>query len=1112
MESKGDLKDRLTAFARRMARGVMYLLLAAICSLSMRASADMEIEHVEVNGVTWAYRVSNGGAEVCCDFAYDFDSYLLFVAIDPLPVGKLAIPSTLDGYPVTSIGDGAFQGCSSLTSLTIPASVTSIGNSVFAGCTRLTSVTIPARVTSIGSCAFEGCPNLRIAVSAGNAIYSSRNGTLRNKSGGSLLAVPSARGDYVIPSGVTRIGDSAFAGCSSLTSITIPAGVISIGSYAFSGCSSLTSLTIPDGVTSIGRYVFEDCSSLTSLTIPASVTGFGDSWFSEGETPLRTVYVEPGDKWRVLGMLEAAEVEVDKITFRELPSLPDGALSVAGFEGVYDGTGKSPECSVKRSYNATVRWQIDGGAWSEEKPVFTDAGSWSVVCRVYVPGYATAIRPVAMVVKPRPVTLTSGSVEELYDGTELTDSEVTVGGDGFVDGEGATFDVTGSQTEAGSSANAFTYTLGDNTKAENYAITVVTGRLTVAKASMGDGEGGKREPGAGALPAGGLSRWDVEVGYDGRGHTVDAAAIAATFAARVDAEPFTVAYAAGDGKGVASGTPPVAAVWAGSPPVYTNAGKYVVWYRVTSTNYEDFVHGARVTVKPRDIANAVVGEIPDIEASENGSPIKPRVALMDGSPNHVTANDYTVGYANNTAAGKARITLTGKNNYTGTKVVTFNILAFLPTPEAPVFTPEDGTVIRGTLTVSIACPTEGAVIRYTTDGSTPNVWSPVYRRFKVDRRTTVKAVAVNARGKVSEVAVAEYALGRCAEPVVDAAETFTGDGGTEVGLTCATEGAEIHYTTDGREPDSSATKYTGPFRVTESCTVKAVAVRSEYFPSPVAVRTITREWPIGEVMGAPGRAFSTDGAAGFHRVVDASAPNGEAMRSGAIGDSAAYGVYSRSILSTVVEGAGRLTFRWRSSCEADDTYEWDHAECAVDGEVVARINGVTAWTTVAVAIAGAGPHTVAWTYLKDEAEAQGEDCVWVAGFAWEPEGGAGGAAQGAEAKVPYAWLREQFPGMGDTPEAYEAKVRETAANGMTVEACYVAGLSATDPEAKFRTAITVVDGRPQVSWEPNLNADGVPRRVYAVWGRASLDSGDWGPVQEGDRFFKVTVSMPTGAD
>ena len=86
-----------------------------------------------------------------------------------------------------------------------------------------------------------------------------------------------------------------------------------------------------------------------------------------------------------------------------------------------------------------------------------------------------------LIISKRVVTLTSGSDEKVYDGTPLTKNKVTVSGDGFVEGEGAEYNVTGSQTKAGSSDNEFTYTLKDNTKKDNYNITVVKGTLTVTK-------------------------------------------------------------------------------------------------------------------------------------------------------------------------------------------------------------------------------------------------------------------------------------------------------------------------------------------------------------------------------------------------------------------------------------------------------------------------------------------------------------------------------------------------------------------------------------------------------------------------------------------------------
>ena len=185
----------------------------------------------------------------------------------------ITIPATVtkDGvkYTVTSIGDGAFERCSGLTSVTIPDSVTSIGDDAFERCSGLTSVTIPGSVTSIGNGAFSYCKGLT-SVTIPGSVTSIGYGAFSECSG--LTSVD-------ILDGVTSIGDFAFVACDGLTSVTIPDSVTSIGDYAFSECSGLTSVTIPDGVTSIGNYAFSYCTDLTSVTIPDSVTSIGNRAF-----------------------------------------------------------------------------------------------------------------------------------------------------------------------------------------------------------------------------------------------------------------------------------------------------------------------------------------------------------------------------------------------------------------------------------------------------------------------------------------------------------------------------------------------------------------------------------------------------------------------------------------------------------------------------------------------------------------------------------------------------------------------------------------------------------------------------------------------------------------
>ena len=143
---------------------------------------------------------------------------------------------------VVSIGYDAFGWCESLTSVTILDGVRSIGNSAFTDCKSLTSVTIPNSVTSIGRGAFSSCASLTgIWAAEGNSHYvSDASGVLFNKDKTTLVQCPGAFAVYTIPGSVTSIGDDAFSGCASLTSVTIPDSVTSIGNYAFSCCGSLT--------------------------------------------------------------------------------------------------------------------------------------------------------------------------------------------------------------------------------------------------------------------------------------------------------------------------------------------------------------------------------------------------------------------------------------------------------------------------------------------------------------------------------------------------------------------------------------------------------------------------------------------------------------------------------------------------------------------------------------------------------------------------------------------------------------------------------------------------------------------------------------------------------
>ena len=290
-----------------------------------------EADTMTVNGIKWNYSVENGKASLESGGCLD-------PTIPKSTSGAITIPSTLGGYPVTSIGEEAFLGCSFLTSVTIPNSVTSIGDKAFYCCRLLTSVTIPNSVTSIGWCAFKDCSSLtsvKIPESVTSIGRGAFEGCKRLADPDGFIIIRGVLYDYcgegkevLIPNNVTSIGAGAFYDCSSLTSVTIPNSVTSIGigafdgcndrlydqktmpgvklvdgwvvgcettlsgdlnltgvrgfaMSAFSGCKSLTSVTIPDSVTSIEDSAFDGCSSLTSVTIPNSVTSIGEYAFRD---------------------------------------------------------------------------------------------------------------------------------------------------------------------------------------------------------------------------------------------------------------------------------------------------------------------------------------------------------------------------------------------------------------------------------------------------------------------------------------------------------------------------------------------------------------------------------------------------------------------------------------------------------------------------------------------------------------------------------------------------------------------------------------------------------------------------------------------------------------
>ena len=945
-----------------------------------------------------------------------------------------------------TIAANAFSWCSGLVSVVVPDGVTSIGSSAFQNCRSLKFVTIPDSVTTIGDKAFLGCDKL-----------ANENGFIIVRD--VLYGYAGTAENVTIPNSVTSIGSSAFSGCAGLTCVSMGDGVRIIGSSAFDGCNSLTNLTIPASVQSVGANAFR-CNQLTDVVFWGDApSGVETAFYSSASCTVKVICESNGWNVNIPGVWNGMRIE----------SLLPWSMVVFDANGGAGGNSSAhtigaalvaPTCS--RTGYSLAGWVPSVDAIVPSSNV-TYAAQWSA--NHYV---------IQFDANGGVLDDDAAVVEVVYDsqyGEMPTPSRAYYGFLGWF-----TSATGGDQIQPSNIVQiTSTTTLYAHWQQKEYS-------RIYFYSNGGEGEMPEQLIECGTSQAL-MSNEFTRIGYVFTGWS------RSSYGSYGSPE-----YAdSGMYSSVRSESISLYALWC--PNAYTvtydlqggSGSMSNSTFTYGERNYAPYYTGSKMGYELVGWALTPGGEVVLNNRGYDINGTMSNFLVEDGG--EVTLYAVWRGV-------ECRISFSGIGG-------SGYMPSMWPNPryDEEITLPTNAFVREGYSFLGwSADPTSGRV--GFSDGQTvavSNIVLAYYGRYGSNYMPSSPHVSLRAVWK-NEIET----------PIISLADGAYKNASCEITLTCETEGAVIYYTVDGGNPKTDGKIYTSPFTVWQTTTVTAVARRENGFWSEMVVRTIKREEVLSEAANLYGYTMETDEVAPWIVDGEVSRDGVSSVRSGAIGNN------GTTWLQTSIKKAGTVSFWWKAACEEADEEEgedgyYDYGAFLVDDVVVARIAGHDGeWHYVSHEVTSGGKHTLKWEYRKDGATSYAPDCVWVDQVQWIPADGSGYTLTTPE-PVPYSWLDAYRLGVGTDYETAgnAASGKMQGGRALQVWQDYVAGTDPTNLASRFTAKIEMVDGAPVVTWEPDLNTNGVIR-AYKVYGKETLEGGgEWQyPTNSLHRFFKVTVEMP----